>query len=279
VIDPNARQLAISCGAALFGARMALAAAQLETVVALLPDRGQPELLATVTITGSTAGPDKDAQRLDAAAESRHSNRRQFATDPVPEDVIDTLRAAGESEGGWLHPVTDLDDRITLARLSQQADAEQNANPAYRAELREWTGVDPQRRDGVPTSAIPHTTGAAQDDIPIRDFDTSGAGELPTETRSRMTQTLLVIGTVGDGQRDWLMAGQALGRVLLELTDAGYVASIYSQPVEVPRTRQALRSELRLSGHPHLLVRAGLAEPTPPTPRRDPEDVITVEQG
>src|SRR5271154_3350517 len=37
-IDPTGRQLAISCGAALFGARAALAGAGLDAVTTLLPD-------------------------------------------------------------------------------------------------------------------------------------------------------------------------------------------------------------------------------------------------
>lgn len=279
VVDPVGRQLTISCGAALFGVRAALAAAQLATLTTLLPDPGEPDLLAAITVGAGAdaAGADADARRLDAAAEARHSNRRQFGADPVPDDLVDTLTRAAEAEGAWLHPVRDLPDRVAVAMLSQRADALQNADQGYRAELRAWTTDDPDRRDGVPAAAVPHTTGAAHDDIPIRDFDTHGDGALPADTRSRLTQTLLVLGTGGDGRRDWLAAGQALGRVLLELTSAGFVASILSQVAEEPSTRQQLRQELRLTGQLHLLLRVGVAEPTAPTPRRPLTDVITTD--
>ncbi|MEJ7705138.1 MAG: hypothetical protein WKF47_16485 [Geodermatophilaceae bacterium] len=103
----------------------------------------------------------------------------------------------------------------------------------------------------------------------------SGAGALPTETRSSLTRTMFVLGADGDDMRSWLIAGQALGRVLLELTSAGFVSSILSQVVEVPKTRDQLHHELRLAGQPQLLLRVGVAEPTPASPRRPLDDVIT----
>ncbi len=274
VIDPTGRQLAIGCGAALFGARAAVAAAQLDAVTVLLPDPAQPDLLASITVIGAAQRLDEAAVRLDAVAQDRHSNRRQFAAEPVAEAVLDVLTHAAQIEGAWLQPIRGETDRAAVAVISQHADALQNADPAYRAELREWTTIDPDRRDGVPAAAVPHVTGASRDDVPIRDFDTQGAGGLPGDTHSGADQTLVVLGTGGDGLRDWLLAGQALGRVLLELTDAGLVSSILSQVVENPGTRQQLRSDLRLSGHPQLLLRIGTAEPTPQTPRLPLSDVV-----
>jgi hypothetical protein len=274
-IDPTGRQLAISCGAALFGARAALAAAGLDAVTTLLPNPGEPELLASITIAGQTGVIADVAHRLDQAADARHSNRRRFSPGLIPDGVIDPITHAAEVEGAWLHQVRDLDDRVAVATLTQRAEALQEADPAYRAELRFWTNDAPGRTDGIPSGVIPHITGAAHDDVPIRDFDTRGAGQLPAETESSLDQTLLVLGTAGDSRRDWLVAGQALGRTLLELTSAGYVASIFSQVAEIPATREQLRHDLRLTGHPHLLLRAGVAAATPATPRRPLIDVIT----
>lgn len=275
VIDPTGRQLAISCGAALFGVRVALAAGQFEAVTTLLPKPSEPDLLAAITFIGTTASPDEDARRLDAAALTRHSNRRSFTADPVPESLMDTLVHAAEVEGAWLYPIREMDDRVMVAVLSQRAEALQNTDPDYRAELRSWTSGDPDRTDGVPAAVTPHTTGGAQDDIPIRDFDTEGVGALPTETRSSLTQTMFVLGADGDDMRSWLIAGQALSRVLFELTSAGFVASVFSQIVEVPKTREQLLHELRLAGQPQLLLRVGVAQATPASPRRPLDDVIT----
>jgi len=277
VIDPLGRQATISCGAALFGLRVALAAAGLDVVTTLLPEPAEGDLLATVTVIGRSMTQDPVARRLDAAAERRHSNRRRFGADPVPRSVTDRLMNAAAVEGAWLHPIRQPDDRVTVAVLSQHADALENADPAYRAELRAWTSSDPERLDGVPETTVPHTTGQSHDDVPIRDFDTDGSGGLPSETRSRLAQAMVLVCTEDDDLRGWLVAGQALGRVLLELTNAGYVASILSQAVEVGSARDQLRRKLRLVGHPQVLLRVGTAEPTPASPRRQADDVIATE--
>jgi len=278
VVDPVGRQQAISCGAALFGARVALSVAGFEAVTSLQPDPADPALLASITVVGtvSDAESEADAARLDAAVELRHSNRRQFSSELVPDDVVELLAHAAVIEGAWLAPVRDLDDRVAMTSLSQRAKEIQNARPDYALELQAWTGSDPLRRDGVPASAAPHRSDEAHDDIPIREFDTTGEGQLPAETRSRLTQTLVVLGTAGDQMRDWLVVGQALDRVLLELTSRGYVASVLSQMIEEPVVRAQLRHALRLTGRPQLVLRIGVAEPTAATPRLLPTDVIAL---
>jgi nitroreductase len=77
VLDPRGRQLLISCGCALFNARVALAAAGYDAKVERLPDATRPELLARVTLPAEAAGwvPIGD---LDAAIEQRRTNRRRF---------------------------------------------------------------------------------------------------------------------------------------------------------------------------------------------------------
>jgi nitroreductase len=282
VVDPDRRLLTISCGAALLGARLSLATAGLGVKVELLPDEStQPDLLASLVLD-DTAARDQSAHRLDLAARSRRSNRREFGEVQLPVAVVDALHDAAHLEGASLQFVTDLDDRLAVAILAQRAADMQTEDPAYRAELRAWTTDDPDRTDGVPAAAVPHVAGRpdeSRDEVPIRGFDTTSSGQLPSETRSSLHQTLFVIATVSDHRRDWLLAGQALYRVLLELTDAGYVASIFSQVCEVPSTRQELRRRLRLPANPQLLLRAGIAPPTAPTPRRPLTDVVSVTDG
>jgi hypothetical protein len=273
-IDPTGRQLTISCGAALFGARVALAAAGFDAITTMLPNQADPTLLASLIVSRSTTAFEETAARLDAAAEDRHSNRRQFGPELVPESTLDVLTHAAQIEGAWLQQVHYLEDRVTVATLTQRAEVVQVADPKYAAELARWTTEDPDRLDGIPLYAVPRVTAAAQDDIPIRDFDTYGTGQLPEATHSRLDQSMLVLGTMGDGRRDWLIAGQALGRVLLELTSAGFQATILSQVTEVALTRAQLRQELRLDGPVQLLLRAGIAPPTAATPRRPLSDVI-----
>ena len=211
---------------------------------------------------------------LDEETERRHTNRRRFVDEPVPPADVAALVAAADAEGAVLFPVERDDHRLSTARLSQLADEIENTDPAYRAELRAWTTDDLRRRDGVPAAAVPHTDAGSGDEIPIRDFDTRGMGWLPTETQSSMDQCLLLLGSTADDQLAWLRCGEALERVLLELTRRGYVASPFTQVIEVARTNAALRHELALTMYPHILLRVGRAPATAPTRRRRLVDMI-----
>jgi hypothetical protein len=193
----------------------------------------------------------------------------------VPEDVLRLLTAAAAAEETSLVPVTREAHRRLVARLAQQADGVQNASPAYRAELRRWTTRAASTGDGVPSSAIPHTDGDSGDDVPIRDFDTQGAGALPARTESGAAQTLVLLATHDDGPEAWLRSGEALQRVLLELTRLGWVASPLTQAIEVPVTRTQLRAALTWDAHPQMLIRIGRAEATAPVPRRPRSEAVT----
>jgi hypothetical protein len=274
VLDPAGRQLVISCGCALSNMRVALAGMGHRVEVARFPDPLRGDLLARVTVRGSSVEPDPLAA-LDAVIELRRSNRRSFADEPVPSEVVSDLVAAAATEDAQLFPIDKPGHRLITASLSQQADRAQWADPGYRAELRRWTTNDVRRLDGVPASAIPRVDGSADDDIPIRDFDTTGKGALPAATRSTMWQCLLLLGTTNDSASGWLRAGEALERVLLEVTRHGFAASLLTQIVEVPRTRALLRRELGLRMNPHVLLRVGRAPLTPATRRRRLVDVLS----
>jgi len=194
VLDPAGRQLVISCGCALSNVRVALAGIGFRGEVARFPDPLRGDLLARVTVRGSSAEPDPLAA-LDAVVELRRSNRRRFADEPVPAEVVRDLVAAAAAENAVLFPIHEPEHRLITASLSQQTDRAQWADPGYRAELRRWTTSDVRRFDGVSIDAVPRVDGSAEDDIPIRDFDATGDGALPATTRSTMRQCLLLLGT------------------------------------------------------------------------------------
>jgi hypothetical protein len=280
VIDPDGRERVLSVGAALMGARLSLAAAGLETEVELGPaEASQPELMATLRVTGTVAI-DQVARRLDAVAHRRSSNRRQFHPGQLPDDLIESLSRTAEAGGCWLYLVCETHERETVTALAQAAERAQEADADYRIELAAWSGGEPGRTDGVPASAVRRRVARsylrAPGELPIREFDVTGSGQLPPPIHARDYDTLFLLGTATDRRpHDWLAAGQVLYRILLELTHAGAVAGIASQLVEVPGTRAAVRRQLRLPGPVQVLLRAGYALPTLPTPRRPPHEVIT----
>jgi hypothetical protein len=295
VLDPTSRQMTISIGCALLNARASLSHDQVAVEIARIPDRARPDLMAVIRPADDAAGYDAagyDAAGYDAAGcdpagydaalaaldpvtELRQTNRRRFADDDVPDDVLDVLEVAAATERALLHIVRDPDERVTVAALSQRADDIENLNPSYRAELRAWTTSDPHRADGVPRLAVPHVDGRSGDEVPIRDFDTDGSGYLPAQTHSSRNQCLVLLCTAGDLASDWLRAGEALERVLLEITRHGFAASPLTQVTEVPSARAVLRRELSLVAFPHVLLRIGRAAATPASRRRRLVDVLS----
>jgi hypothetical protein len=272
-MDPLGRELVQSVGAALFNARVALAAYGWAVQVDRLPDPDDPDLLAVIRPVLGT--PDEALARLAPAVAVRRTNRRAFTGETVPDEVLRRLSACADDEGAVLVPVLTEQHRLLIARLTQVADRVQNADPAYRAELRLWTNRSAEQRDGVPAAAVPHGEGAKHEDVPVRDFDTSGAGELPADTRSSVRQTMVLLASPTDDARAWLAAGEALQHVLLELTREDWVASPLTQAIEVPLTRTQLRSALTWDAHPQMLLRIGHAGPTARTPRRRRGEVVS----
>lgn len=271
-LDPRGRELVQSVGAALLNARVAVAAAGCGAVVERLPLPDDPDLLAVLRPVVGT--PDAELAALAAAVRLRRTNRRRFTGELVPEDLLETLVAAAAAEDSVLVPVVRDDHLRLLARLTQTADRIQNGDRAYRAELRAWTGRDAEARDGVPAAAVAHVDGRQHDDLPLRDFDTTGEGGLPAETCSGTAQTVVLLASRRDDALGWLRAGEAMERVLLELAARGWVAGPMTQAVEVPLTRTQVRAALAWDAHPQNLLRVGRAAATPATPRRRRDDVV-----
>jgi hypothetical protein len=274
VIDPQGRQLLLSCGCALLNARVSLAADGYDARVDRLPDPAQPQLLARITLPAERINRLPLAD-LDAAIPRRHTNRRQFATEPVPPALLRTLHNAAVAEGAELIAVTDAQHRTVVAELLRQANRIEEADPAYRMELATWTTDDLRRRDGVPALAVPYGRGQAATDLPIRDFDPRGMGWLPADPESDRNQCLLLLASASNDRASWLPAGEALERVLLIATGEAYAASPFSQIIEVAETNGRLRRQLELDVYPQLLLRLGRAPAASAVPRRPLEEMLT----
>jgi hypothetical protein len=271
--DPLARELVISAGAALMNARIGVAVAGWSARCDRFPRADDPDLLARLApVTGR---PDGALAQLAPQIARRHTNRRAYLGDPLPDEVLRQLTDLARQEESLLVPIVDDRNRRLLGRLARQADREQNADPDYRAELRQWTTRPRESRDGVPPGAVPRVDGEQQDEVPIRDFDTEGRGQLPPAAHSDPDQTLLLLATRTDEPVAWLRAGEALERMLLELTALGWVTEPMTQALEVPATRTQVRAALTGGAHPQMLLRVGRAAQTPRTPRRPSGEVVS----
>jgi nitroreductase len=271
-IDPVGRELVQSVGAALFNARVALAACGWAVEVSRLPNPEDPDLMAVVRLLDGPA--DTELAELELQIARRRTNRRTFDATTPTEEELRRFAAAATAEDARLVPVLTEEQHRLIARLTQLADQAQHANPAYRAELRRWTNRPGGEGDGIISAVIPHVDGTAHDDIPMRDFDTRGDGRLPASTGHGTEHTLVVLATYADDPLAWLRSGEALQRILLEIARAGWQASPITQIVEVTRARLELRTSLTRDSWPQSMVRIGHAQATTGTPRRTREDVV-----
>jgi hypothetical protein len=155
VTDPGGRMLAISCGAALHHARVALAAEGWAVTVNLVPDDNDQDLLARLTVTGREAVTPA-AMRLLQTARIRHTDRRPLSGTPVDPAVVDSLRAACSAEGTRMH-VLRPDAIVELAASATRAQAVEELDPSWRDELAYWAGGARDGGLGLPDEVIPST--------------------------------------------------------------------------------------------------------------------------
>lgn len=280
VLDPDGRQLHLSCGAALLHARVAARALGLRPDVVLLPDPAEPDHLARLQLT---PGPPADADELDLAGAiaHRHTSREAFAARSLPEPLIDALRLAAEREAAILRPVTSRDDLVELEVLLAHADRSEEADPAYRQELAAWVRSGPSN-DGIPAAALPADAerGSA---LRLRDFQPDGQAVSPEQPPAAEHPDVVLLATAGDTPTSWLQAGQALGAVLLRGTAAGVVAQPLGQATDNTASRQRLGRALGMLGVPQLALRLGYPSQAGPgvppvrTPRRGVADVLNTD--
>ncbi|MDX6287112.1 MAG: hypothetical protein QOG53_2597 [Frankiales bacterium] len=278
VVDPIDRELHIGCGAAIALARVALRGMGWSVDTNVLPDDGEHDLLAVLTVTGRQPATGAEKQLVQALP-IRYTDRGRYADRPLPAALIEEFRAAVESEGVWLRPLDRPGDEVVAAVLLGHADELERADLAYVAELASWSRYDSAAVDGVPRQAVDSTPVEARGStIPLRNFDVDGsvtAGYVPSEDPPPAEHPLfVVIGTESDGRQSWLEAGMALGQLLLRAAANGVSAAPMTQVLEIPAARLRLGHALGTVGHPQMLLRMGYGTGRPTTHRRPVDDVI-----
>jgi nitroreductase len=270
--DPDGRELLISCGAALYGLRLAVRSLGYLPVVDVLPRPGSPRLLARVTL-GAAAPVTAAEDEMLKALPRRHTHRAAFAPDPLPAGLLPELQHHATAERARLDVVDQGQAYQQLADIVSAAARRLDLDPWARAEMRYWSGsVAGPARDGIPPQAFPTTTTRQPGRLRQRDFDLGrGLGLLTADGPGPAVTAVLL--TTGDGPREWLCAGQALHRLLLHAATRSVFASLYTQPLEHELTRTLIQDRLALPGAPQMLLQLGVAYTTQATARRPPEDV------
>jgi nitroreductase len=275
--DPTTRALHLGCGAALFNLRVAAAHGGWEPATELLPDPGDPQLLATVRLTGPVS-PGNGLAPLYPAIHRRHTSRHPFTDEEIPQSAKDVLSTAACVEGARLMFPGPWHVE-SLLELVQDAEGRDATDPAAVAELRRWTRVGADvavtATDGVPDYAFGPRKRNGK--APVRDF----AGRRPVAGRDAATfedtPRLALLITADDRSEAWLRAGQAMERVLLQATSDGLSTALTSYPLEWPELRWAVRDPQSGMGFVQMVLRLGYGPSGPGTPRRPVQEILETE--
>lgn len=274
VVDPQDRELVISCGAALETLLIAVRRLGLHPVVEL-PGDGAGDLLARIRITPG-GPPEHDEDELFDAIVERHTSRRAFDDREVPRGLTDRLVADAEAAGVWLHLVA-RDQRAAITDLIAEGDRAQMADGRFRRELAAWvhpnrsSNDDGMRGYGFGIGDLMSYAGP----LVIRAFDQGDGQAAKDRELATGSPVLAVLGTSIDDQAAWLRTGQGLQRVLLRAGAGGVRSSYLNQPIEVPALRPRLAAAIgRRDDAPQLLVRFGFGAKAQAQPRRPVAEVV-----
>ena len=264
-LDPEGREMTLSCGAAVLYLRIAARHHGWHPTVLPFPVDTEPDLVAAVTFEpGHRPGGD---DRHFRALALRRTNRRPFTDEAVPFGVASEMAGAVSAEGAALRVFDGQSEKDALSHLVAAGVIDQGQDRAVIDDISRWLrpAKDP-RPDGVRDSA----QGMWDRHASMRTTASSVAaykGRLIREAPA-----VLVLSTEGDDRTDWLAAGQALARALVVAADRGLAASYANEPVEVATLRPKV-AELVGGGVPQVIFRVGYPDDEPESPRRYARDV------
>ncbi|MGO9509433.1 MAG: Acg family FMN-binding oxidoreductase [Mycobacterium sp.] len=268
--DPDGRDLILSCGAALNHCLIALAAVGWRGKATRLPNPADPNHLAAIEFSRSTA--DSHDIALAAAIPQRRTDRRHYSAWPVPVGDIALMAARAARNGVTLCLVEDTDKLHKIVAQSVW----DHMNHDYVVELSAWSGRHASSA-GVPARNTPQSDPEAK--IPSRLFASPALDMPPDSSAAEDNAVVLALGTRADDRLALLRAGEATSLVLLTATSMGLATCPVTEPLEISETREEIRAEIfGDNSYPQMLLRVGWApvnaDPLPSTPRRELADFI-----
>jgi nitroreductase len=276
--DPDGREMMISCGAALFTARLALRYLGYMPETAILPDPDRPMLVARIG-SGQRQVPAAEYEsELYSQVAVRRTHRGGFDTPSLPATFLAGLGQDAARHGAVLHILADDGRRAALSAIVGAAESLLRLDATRAQELARWAPAPgSSRQQGVPSSAYPARPETTDPDFPGRDFAHGQGWGLPAAPSApllRQAGVTAILTTPRDRPEDWVNSGQALQRLLLSASASGVAAALHTQPLEIPALRDIVRLQLSGGAHPQMILRLGVTSQAEISVRRPVGDVL-----
>lgn len=280
-VDPNHRELTISCGAALFHLRLAVRHFGYRDIVEIFPEQLNCNLLARICL-GSKRIVKAEENFLFRAIPRRCTNRLTFDNNRLPASLVAELKSAKCLEGDWLQiAIQDIPEayRQEVVSLIVEGDRQQMANPRFRQELARWILSDRSPKHDSITAAVREMDRRLEAIAPlisfaVRSFNLSKSPADIDRKLAKEAPLLILISSEDDTPQDWIAAGESLAHLLLRARIDDVWASSFNQPIEIPQLRSRLQTLFPENGYPQILLRLGYARETAPTSRRTIDGVV-----
>ncbi|VEP12702.1 Nitroreductase [Hyella patelloides LEGE 07179] len=281
IVDPNHRELIISCGAALFNLRLAMRHFGYQDILEIFPEPQNPNFLARISF-GSKRIAKAEEHFLFRAIPKRCTNRLPFLNRQLPKSLMSELEFAASSEQAWLQVISQIipeDDREAVINLIAKGDRLQMANPLFRQELAQWIHSGKSgSHDGITAYAQGMDerldTIAPLISFAVRSFDLGKSQSVKDQKLAAKAPILMLLSSKHDTPQDWLAIGEALEHLLLRARIDDVWASFFNQPIQTSELRSQIQALFPENGYPQILLRLGYAKDPKPTPRRPVEEVL-----
>lgn len=231
IADPAGRELTISCGAAIFTARVAMRQLGLLPEASVFPQPERPSLVANIGWADARR-PAADFEReLFAQTAAARTHQGGFAYSRLPDGVMSGLAEDAEREGAGLVIMTDDDHRAALLAVLETARAAFRLDGKRAVEAASYHADDASAGWAAPPADVTLTPASAG--------------------------ILTILTTQADQRADWVAAGQALQRLLLTASAQGAAVAVSSEAMEFEHLRAFTGSELAGGASPQLILRFG----------------------
>ena len=275
-VDPNFRELIISCGAAVQMIEVAARFFGFAPLVTLLPYGSDADWLARIELKNDYQTTTQDKE-IFKAIKLRQTNRRWFENSQVNDSVLQECLTYAPKNATTLRFSNDKHLKTEFASLTALAVRMQFSEPWYRLELASnFSSKLSSRKDGMSSYGF----SPRQLPTPINKilFQSFNMGKQVSVYNQQKIQTgspaLGVFSSPQDEKNDWVNIGRSLSHTLLTLTSHGFCVSYMNQAIQVESLRLNLKKLLKIDGIPQLVIRIGKADSVVPTARRAVDDCL-----